>query len=123
MTILRTLSATLLAALIGVGSAGCYGTTEVRGTAYTNSTASANLDYIGPDVQVVAESETPVFYSQSYYWQYNNGGWLRSRYHDRGFVTVNVVPEPVRRIDRPYAYVHYHHRGMANRRPVRVERY
>jgi len=111
---LRTLTATALVA--GFALAGCYGTTEVRGRVYASN---PNLEYIGPDVQVVADYDRPVFYSNSYYWQYDNGLWFRSSAYDRGFVRVRTVPTAVLRIDRPYAYIRYHHRGMANRRPHR----
>ena len=122
MHIVRTLSAATLTAVLALSSTGCYGTTTVR-TRGTYEVSTPSLEYIGPDVQVVADYDRPVFYSQNYYWQYDNGAWLRSTYHDRGYVRVNVVPQPILRIDRPYAYVRYHHRAMGNRRPVRVYHY
>jgi hypothetical protein len=103
-----------------LAAAGCYGTTEVRGVAYTST---PSLEYVAPGVDVVADSDYPVFYSNNYYYRYDNGVWLASRYHNRGWVRAEVVPQAVLRIDRPYAYVHYHNRGVGNRRPVRVYHY
>lgn len=118
MKSLRNLvAAALFASFAG---AGCYGTTEVRGTAYAST---PQLEYVSPGVQVVADYDYPVFYSNNYYYRYDNGVWLSSRYHDRGFIRAQVVPQAVVRIDRPYAYVRYHHRAVGNRRPVRVYHY
>ena len=63
-----------------------------------------------PGVQVTADAETPVFYSDNYYWRNDNGVWLRSNRHDSGFARVDVVPDRIRTIDRPSMYVHYHGR-------------
>ena len=116
MKSLRNLIVSLVAAGTLAG-AGCYGETQVTAT-------TPDLAYVGPDVQVVAESDYPVFYSGGAYYRYDNGVWLTSRYHDRGFIHARIVPRAVLGIDRPYAYVHYHHRHeMGNRRPVRVYRY
>jgi hypothetical protein len=112
MTFRRSISSLALSAVLGLGA--CYGTTTVRGHAYV---ATPQLEYIGPDVQVVSDYDAPVFYSQSYYWRYDNGIWLRSSYHDRGFARVTVVPRAVLSIQTPGAYVHYHARVRANRVP------
>ena len=39
-----------------------------------------DLEYVAPGVSVVATSDyyDPVFYSDSYYWRYNNGYWYQS---------------------------------------------
>jgi len=118
MTFRRSILSIATTALLGLGA--CYGTTTVRGQAYVTT---PQLEYIGPDVQVVADYDAPVFYSQSYYWRYDNGIWLRSSYHDRGFARVTVVPHAVLSIRTPTAYVHYHAHVMGNRRPVRDHRY
>jgi len=118
MTFSRSIPALALA--LGLGAAGCYGTTTVRGTAYTST---PDLEYIGPDVQVVADYDRPVFYSQNYYWRYDDGVWLRSPYHDRGWARVTTVPRAVLSIRTPGAYVHYHHRSMGNRNPRVYRRY
>lgn len=116
MRYLRNLTAALVAAG-ALATAGCYGETTVRAT-------TPDLAYVGPDVQVVADYDYPTFYSGGYYYRYDNGVWLSSNYYDRGFIRARIVPRAVLGIDRPYAYVRYHHRHeMGNRRPVRVYRY
>ena len=107
MKIMRNLASVVLTAAL---AAGCYGTTDVSGTVVT-----PDMDYVGPDVQVVADYDYPVFYSGGAYYRYDNGIWLRSHYHDRGYIRATAVPNAVLTISSPESYRHYHHRGMANR--------
>ena len=89
-------------------AAGCYSEAEVgTGYSYGYASASPNLYYVSPGVQVVAYSDYPVFYSDNYYWRYDNGLWYRSNYYGGGWVAWNDVPYSVRSIDRPYAYSHF----------------
>ena len=39
---------------------------------------SPELVAVGPDVQVVADADEPLFYADSYYWLYRDNMWLRS---------------------------------------------
>ncbi|HSD87513.1 MAG TPA: hypothetical protein VLB44_08355 [Kofleriaceae bacterium] len=70
--------------------------------------ADVQLVELSPGVQVIADYDEPVFYSESYYWRYDNGVWYRSPYHSRGWVRVQTVPVAIRQIDQPRRYVHYH---------------
>lgn len=99
---------------------GCAGS----GTGTVHYSASAQVTtpemvYIDEDVQVVADYHEPVFYTDNYYWRYDNGVWYRSDNHVRGWVRVEVVPPRIRRIDRPQVYVRYRGRGdVRGRGPV-----
>ncbi len=73
----------------------------------TATVSTPELVYVSPGVQVIANYDEPVFYSDNYYWRYNSGIWYRSPYHTRGWVRTYDVPVAVRRIDRPTAYIRY----------------
>ena len=49
----------------------------------------------------------PVFYANNVYWRYDRGYWYRSPTYRGGWAVAYNVPYNVRRIDRPYAYVHH----------------
>ena len=100
---IRLLQSILFAALAGTG---CAGTGQV-GYGATATVSTPELVYVSPGVQVIADYDEPVFYSDNYYWRYNSGVWYRSPYHTRGWVRWSDVPVAVRRIDRPTAYIHY----------------
>ena len=54
-----------------------------------------------PGVQVVADYDEPVFYSDNFYWRYDSGNWYRSPYYNRAWVSVSAPPVAVRQIQRP----------------------
>ncbi len=97
------LRVTLLAAL---AAGGCYSDTGVGYSAAYST--GPTLAYVAPGVQVVADYDYPVFFSDGFYWQYYGGYWYRSPYWDRGWVATYNVPYSVRGIQRPWAYAHYH---------------
>jgi len=95
------LGATLVAAaLLG---AGCYAT--VSGEAY-----GPDLVTVSPGVQVIADYDEPIFYTDGFYWRYYGGVWYRSTVYTGGWVYARP-PVAVMRIDRPYAYAHYRPAG------------
>src|SRR5690242_1081084 len=103
------------AAVLAVALAGC----AVSGEAY-----GPDLVTVSPGVQVIADYDEPVFYSDGFYWRYYGDTWYRSPYYDRGWVYA-PPPPALLRIDRPYAYRHYRpegwHRGYGERaRPAPV---
>lgn len=109
---------------MAAGLIGCAGTGEVE---YGGGVAVASPDLVEvePGVQVLADADAPVFYSDGAYYEYRDGLWYRSGYYDRGFarVDINYVPERVRTIDNPRAYVHYRrHEGRGYARPAPVYR-
>ena len=116
---------TLAGFIMAAGLCGCAGTGEVE---YGGGVAVASPDLVEvePGVQVLADADAPVFYSDGAYWEYRDGLWFRSGYYDRGFarVDVNYVPVRIRTIDNPRAYVHYRrHEGRGYARPAPVYRH
>jgi hypothetical protein len=73
-----------------------------------------DLVYAAPGVQVIADYNEPIFYSDGFYWRFYGGGWYRSTYYTGGWVYARP-PAAVMRIDRPYAYVHYRPVGYVGR--------
>jgi hypothetical protein len=100
MTMRYAILAILATSALG---AGCV-PYEVSGTAYY---ASPDLVTVSPGVEVVADYDYPVFYSNNAYWRYEGGVWYRSRWHDRGWIHAGVVPGGIARIDHPWGYAHY----------------
>jgi len=101
----------LLTAALVVGAsafAGCY--VEDPAPVYAGggyAAAGPQLAYVSPGVQVVADYDYPVFYSDGLYWRSYGGYWYSSRWYDRGWGINYRVPVGVRGISRPYAYSHY----------------
>jgi hypothetical protein len=60
-----------------------------------------------PGVQVVYDTDVPVFYSDNFYWRFDGGVWYRSTVHTGGWAVYNDPPERIRHIDRPTQYAHY----------------
>jgi hypothetical protein len=94
--------------LVGAFAAsGCY--SEEPGVAYSASYGYAGPDmaYVGPGVQVIADYDYPVFFSDGFYWRNDGGYWYRSPYYDRGWIGVSTVPYGVRSVRDPWRYSHY----------------
>jgi hypothetical protein len=104
---------------------GCYATTSggyYTGTV-TATTVAPDLVYVSPGVQVIADYDTPIFYSDNYYWRYDGGRWYRSSWYTGGWSYWAAPPYAVTRIERPYTYRHYRPAGYVSRRaPVRDHR-
>jgi hypothetical protein len=88
----------------GCGADSSYGVgvSSYGGYAY----ADPDLAYVGPDVYAVANYGRPVFYSNNYYWLYDNGLWYRSAYYTGGWARA-YPPTAVLRIERPWTYRNY----------------
>jgi hypothetical protein len=112
----------LSAAVAAAALAGCYTTGEVGYSATYSGGAyatSPDLVEVSPGVQVVADYDEPVFYTDGFYWRYYNNGWYRSNNYATGWFYVDAPPVVISRIDRPYAYTHYRPRGYVSRRTAR----
>src|SRR5437879_5375693 len=95
----------LILLVVAGGIAGCFSEESgYVGVGY----AAPSYAYVAPGVQVVADYDYPVFYSDNYYWRYDGGVWYRSGMYNGGWAVAYDVPVGVRRIDRPNAYAHYH---------------
>jgi hypothetical protein len=102
----------LASILLCTALAGCAGTVHYRGTVAVSDPA---LVEVQPGVYALADADEPIFYNDGFYWLYRDGVWLRSTSYRGGFARVDVyhVPQRIRVIQRPRAYVHFrrHHRG------------
>jgi hypothetical protein len=96
----------ILAAALALGVLGCAGGYSAQVTATT-----PELVLIEPGIQVVVDSDVPVFYTDSFYWRYENDVWYRSQYATGGWIRIDVIPPHLRRIDRPHQYARYHPPG------------
>jgi len=104
----------ILLALV-LGAAGCAG--EVGYTATVTSPAYAygpDLVYVAPGVQVIADWNEPIFYTDGLYWRWDGYRWYRSTYYTGGWV-YGTPPYGVVRLGRPYAYAHYRPAGWVPR--------
>lgn len=100
-----------LAFAVATSLAGCMGTGEVEYAGAVHVT-SPELIEVSPGVQVIADADEPLFYSDGYYWLYRGGTWLRSDSYRGGFVRVEIryVPQRIRTIDQPQVYAQYRRR-------------
>ena len=115
-TILATVFAATLGACYTEGTVG-YGATYGSG-GYASADVYAttpDLVSVSPGVQVVADYDEPVFYTDGFYWRYYDGLWYRSSNYATGWYYWSSPPVAVLRIDRPYAYAHYRPSGYVVR--------
>jgi hypothetical protein len=97
----------LFAALVG----GCAGSGQFT---YAAEATTPELVVVSPGVQVIADRDEPIFYSNNYYWRNQGGYWYRSPNHTRGWARVELAPVEIRAIAQPAAYIHYHGHARAN---------
>jgi len=89
----------------------------------SNDGYGPDLVYAAPGVQVIANYDEPIFYSDSFYWRFYGGTWYRSSTYTGGWAYA-TPPQAVLRIDRPHEFVHYRpqgwteHRGRAQAGPI-----
>ncbi|HEU0030560.1 MAG TPA: hypothetical protein VFQ53_08005 [Kofleriaceae bacterium] len=111
---LRSILPALFAATL---AGGCYATTS-GGVAYSGSvtatTVAPDLVYVGPGVQVIADYDEPIFYSDGFYWRYYGNTWYRSSYYTGGWVYASP-PRAVLSINSPHTYVRYRPNGWRPR--------
>lgn len=111
----------MFALLIGAGCSG-GGTVGYYGSATATVAAPfPDMVYVSPGVQVIADYDEPVFYTDGYYWRYYDSTWYRSHTWTGGWVYASP-PRPLLRIDRPHRYVRYRPQGYVARRPARTYR-
>lgn len=102
----------------GVLGTGCYATSSgyVAGPAVgvTATTVGPDLVYVSPGVQVIADYNEPVFYSDGFYWRETGGVWYSSRYHTHGWGYARP-PHAVISIGNRHSYRHYRPAGYRPR--------
>ena len=118
LLILPTLCAALYACVPAGGEVTYTSGTYVSGGAYATT---PDLVTVQPGVQVIADYDEPVFYTDGFYWRFYDGYWYRSGNYASGWVYYGGAPVRLRGIDRPYAYAHYRPNGWVarNRAPYR----
>jgi hypothetical protein len=105
---------TLLHAVTAGLLLGCAGTAQIHGSA---SMTTPELVYVSPGVQVIADYNEPIFYSDSYYWRFSGNVWYRSSIHTGGWVRYQA-PVAILRIERPSAYIHFRGSARASAGPT-----
>ena len=89
----------LIAMTIALMASGCaVGYTDT----YPDNGYGPDLVYAAPGVQVIADYDEPIFFSDGLYWRYSGGYWYRSPYYNRGWVTARP-PAAVMSINHPQA--------------------
>jgi len=98
----------LIPFVIAIAAAGCYTEADVGGGygggAYV---AGPSMVYAAPGVQVIADYDYPIFYSDGLYWRQYGGVWYSSRVYTGGWGVAYNVPGGIRGIREPGAYAHY----------------
>lgn len=98
----------LLSVLAATAFAGCVTRGDVGvGYSYGYASPAPDMYVMGDGVSVVAYADYPTFYSDNYYWMYNNGMWYRSGYYGGGWVVSYDVPYRVRSIRQPHSYARF----------------
>jgi hypothetical protein len=110
----------LVAMTIALMASGCaVGYAET----YPDDGYQPDLVYAAPGVQVIADYDEPIFFSDGFYWRSSGGYWYRSHNYRGGWVSARP-PGAVMHIQQPQAYAHYRPAGWAPRgRPVPPQRY
>jgi hypothetical protein len=109
----------IVAAALGTG---CYATTSSGYTpAYVGPSVSVSATTVGPDlvyvspgVQVIADYDEPIFYSDGFYWRESGGLWYRSSYHTHGWATYGA-PRSIISIRDRHSYRRYRPAGYTPR--------
>jgi len=115
---------TILPGMIAVALACGCATGEVGYTASVNATVETpDLVEVSPGVQVIADYDEPIFFTDGFYWRFYDGVWYRSSYYTGGWAFVDAPPVAIVQIGRPDVYRHYRPNGyVARHRPVPVHR-
>jgi hypothetical protein len=107
----------LIAVVIAGALGACAGEARVSPHHVSVNVAAPDLVSIGTgtDVQVIADADQPVFFQGNAYWLFQDGNWYRSNDYRGGWIRVETPPTEIRRIESPYAYVHYRQHERAAR--------
>lgn len=123
---MRTLNLRLVFAALLVSAAGTGCVARARGYAYADTPVVVYeepppLVAIEPNVYVVRDYDTAVYYVGGAYWRYEGGVWYRAHAWNRGWVSVSfdVVPRTIVHREHRH-YIHYKGppRAVVQRGPV-----
>jgi hypothetical protein len=127
MRLFKLLFVIIAGAFAGAGCVGS-GTADVQ---YSGAVTveTPDLVEVSPGVQVVADYDESIFYSDGFYWRYDSGGWYRSSNYAGGFVYWESPPSAVISIGQPERFRHYrptgyvaHRRATVRPEPIRDHR-
>lgn len=85
-------------------SACAHAQPEYRGKV---TVTQAELVPVDPDVRVVADADKPLFVAVGSYWLFHDAKWYRGASAEGPFVVESKPPWQIRKMDQPYAFVHY----------------
>ncbi len=107
---------TLLSLILGSALTGCLATGQAD-VSYGGGVAVSTPDLVevSPGVQVVADYDDSVFYSDGYYWRNDGGSWYRSTYYSGGWGYYASPPSAIISINEPYRYRNYRPSGYQPR--------
>jgi hypothetical protein len=103
-----------IATALATTAAGCY--SEEPDVAYAATATTPDLVEVSPGVQVIADYDYPVFFSDGLYWRYDGGVWYQSPYYYGGWGVAYNVPIGVRGIYNPGGYAHWHGGAIVDHR-------
>jgi hypothetical protein len=98
---------------------GCVGSGTVE---YSATVSTPDLVEVSPGVQVIADYDTPVFYSGGLYWRNDGGTWYSSSVYDSGWAFAASPPEVIIGIGEPDHYRHYRPSGYVARHRAAPQR-
>jgi hypothetical protein len=105
---------TFVSLILSAALGGCLGSGSVQYSGDA-TVSTPDLVEVSPGVQVVADYDDSVFYSDGFYWRYDDGGWYRSNNYAGGFVYWNAPPSAIITINDPGHYRHYRPSGYQPR--------
>jgi hypothetical protein len=110
--LVRSMLVTTLVAAGGGVLAGCYADEPQPQYGSESEEDNGDLVEVSPGVEVVADYDEPVFYSDDAYWVNRGGIWYTSGWYRGGWVRAGRVPDRVGHIEHPEAYRHYRPAGF-----------
>ncbi|MEO8840057.1 MAG: hypothetical protein ABI591_03160 [Kofleriaceae bacterium] len=107
---------TLLSLILASALTGCLASAGAD-VSYGGGVAVSTPDLVmvSPGVQVVADYDDSVFYSDGFYWRNDGGNWYRSTYYSGGWGYYASPPTAIISINDPYRYRNYRPSGYQPR--------
>jgi hypothetical protein len=110
---LRTMFPTLIAVAL---TGGCLGSAQLE---YRATISTPDLVTVTPGIQVIADYDEPIFYTDGFYWRNYDNAWYRSSVYTGSWIYIDSPPVAITRIQQPRIYAHYRPTGyVARSRPV-----